>query len=174
MLCIKEGDNKTKFFHNMENSHRRYNHLRILEVDGVVFEEESKVTAQVVQFYKRVGVLLWRAWSLIVLGIWRGFGLKGSLREEIFQVVRDLEGDKAPGPNGFTMAFYHHCWRVVEKDVLAVFEELFQYCKFEKSLNATFIALIQKRMMPRILEISGLLAWWGMCIKSWRRFWQIV
>ena len=66
-------------------------------------------------------------------------------REEILQVVRDLEGDKAPGPDGFTMAFYHHCWRVVEKDVLAVFEEFFQHCKFEKSLNATFMALIPKK-----------------------------
>ena len=66
-------------------------------------------------------------------------------RDEIFQVVRDLEGDKAPGLDGFTMAFYHHCWRVVEKDVLAVFEEFFQYCKFEKSLSATFIALIPKK-----------------------------
>ena len=66
-------------------------------------------------------------------------------REEIFQVVRDLEGDKALGPDGFTMAFYHHCWRVVEKDVLAVFEKFFQHCKFEKSLNATFITLIPKK-----------------------------
>ena len=65
-------------------------------------------------------------------------------REEILQVVSDLEGDKAPDLDGFT-AFYHHCWRVVEKDVLAVFEEFFQYCKFEKSLNATFIALIPKK-----------------------------
>ena len=48
MLCIKEGDNNTKFFHKMANSHRRYNHLRILEVDGVVFEEEFEVTTQVV------------------------------------------------------------------------------------------------------------------------------
>ena len=24
MLCIKEGDNNTKFFHKMANSHRRY------------------------------------------------------------------------------------------------------------------------------------------------------
>ena len=66
-------------------------------------------------------------------------------REEILQVVSDLDGDKAPGPDGFTMAFYHHCWRVVEKDVLAVFEEFFHHCKFEKSLNATFIALISKK-----------------------------
>ena len=43
------------------------------------------------------------------------------------------------------MAFFHHCWRVVKRDVLAVFEEFFQHCKFEKSLNATFIALIPKK-----------------------------
>ena len=56
MLCIKERDkdNKTKFFHMMANSQRRYNHLRILEVDGVVFEEEFEVTVQVVQFYKNL------------------------------------------------------------------------------------------------------------------------
>ena len=66
-------------------------------------------------------------------------------REEILQIVSDLEGDKAPGLDGFTMTFYHHCWRVVEKDILAVFEEFFQHCKFEKSLNATFIALIPKK-----------------------------
>ena len=54
MLCIKEGNNNTKFFHKMANSHRRYNHLRILEVDKVVFEEESEVTAQVLQFYKNL------------------------------------------------------------------------------------------------------------------------
>ena len=65
---------------------------------------------------------------------------------EILSVVRDLEGDKAPGPDGFSMAFFHHCWRVVERDVLAVFEEFYQHCKFEKSFNATFIALIPKKI----------------------------
>ena len=33
----------------------------------------------------------------------------------------------------------------MEKDVLAVFEEFFQHCKFEKSRSATFIALIPKK-----------------------------
>ena len=64
---------------------------------------------------------------------------------EILSVVRDLEGDKAPGPDGFSMVFFHHCWRVVERDVLVVFEEFYQHCEFEKSLNATFIVLIPKK-----------------------------
>ena len=46
-------------------------------------------------------------------------------KDEILLVVRDMEGDKAPGPDGFSMAFFRHCWRVVERDVLAVFEEFY-------------------------------------------------
>ena len=52
MLCIKEGDNNTKFFHKVANSHRRYNHLRFLEVNEVIYEEGVEVAAQVIQFYK--------------------------------------------------------------------------------------------------------------------------
>ena len=54
MLCIKEGDNNTKFFHKVANSQRRYNHLSVLEVDGVIYEEDSEVADQVVQFYKKL------------------------------------------------------------------------------------------------------------------------
>ena len=34
-------------------------------------------------------------------------------KEEVIQVLREMEGDKAPGPDGFTMAFFHKCWSVV-------------------------------------------------------------
>ena len=34
---------------------------------------------------------------------------------------------------------------MVESDVLAIFEEFYHHSKFEKSLNATFIALIPKK-----------------------------
>jgi hypothetical protein len=44
------------------------------------------------------------------------------------------------------MAFFQKCWQVVEADVMAFFGEVFEYCKFEKSLNATFISLIPKRV----------------------------
>ena len=54
MLWIKEGDNNTKFFHKMANSRRRFNHLSFLEVDGVIYEEETKIAAQVVNFYKNL------------------------------------------------------------------------------------------------------------------------
>ena len=48
-------------------------------------------------------------------------------------------------PDGFSMTFFYHCWRVVDRDVLAVFEEFYQHYKYEKSLSDTFIALIPKK-----------------------------
>ena len=60
-------------------------------------------------------------------------------------MVKELEGDKAPSLDDFSLAFYHHCWGVVERDVLAVFEEFYQHSKFEKSLNAIFLALVPKK-----------------------------
>ena len=100
----------------------------------MVYEEESEVAAHVVQFYKTLYQEP-KGWGPFVEGL--EFDSLGDMervwlerkfeREEIFQVVRDLEGNKAPSPDGFTMAFYRHCWRVVEKDVLAVFEEFFQH-----------------------------------------------
>ena len=77
MLCIKEGDNNTKLFHKVANSCKRYNHLSLLEVDGVIYEVGVEVAAQVVQFTnffikrQKSGGLLWKVWNLIKLGGWR-------------------------------------------------------------------------------------------------------
>ena len=152
MLCIKEGDNNTKFFHKVANSRRRYNHLSVLEVDGVIYEEDSEVADQVVQFYKKLYTETeeWRPFVEglefdQIEGLEREWLERRFEKEEILRVVKKLEGDKALGPDSFFTAFYHHCWRVVESDVLVVFEEFYQHSKFEKSLNATFIALIPKK-----------------------------
>ena len=67
-LFIKEGDNNTRFFHRIANSHRRSNQIRGVEVDGVLFEEESYVTDQVVDFYKRLYQEL-EAWRLAIHGL---------------------------------------------------------------------------------------------------------
>ena len=52
VLWLKEGDNNTKFFHKMANSHQRFNYMERVEVDGVVCEEAPEVREKVVQFYE--------------------------------------------------------------------------------------------------------------------------
>jgi hypothetical protein len=57
-------------------------------------------------------------------------------KSEMLEVVRDLDGDKALGPNGLSLAFFQKCWEVFF---------LLKKGKFEKSINATFVFLIPKK-----------------------------
>ena len=48
-------------------------------------------------------------------------------------MVRDLNGDKVQGPDGFNMAFFQRCWEVVKEDIMVVFKELHSRHKFVKN-----------------------------------------
>ena len=56
-----------------------------------------------------------------------------------------MEGDKASNPDGITMDFFHKCWSVVEKDVMAFFEHFHRHYVFERSMNASFLTLIPRK-----------------------------
>jgi hypothetical protein len=153
VFWLKEGDNNTNFFHKMANSNCRRNYIGGLEFDGVYYEEEAEMREHVVQFYENMFCEA-EEWRLHVDGVHfasisedeqavleRRFD-----REEIIQVLKDFQGDKAPDPDGFTMAFFQKCWRVVEKDIMDFFEEVYVHCQFKRSLNASFITLIPKKV----------------------------
>ena len=56
-----------------------------------------------------------------------------------------MNGDKAPGPDGFTVAFWQSCWDFVEEEVVELFKEFYDHKSFAKSLNTTFLLLIPKK-----------------------------
>ncbi|XP_075665211.1 uncharacterized protein LOC142634844 [Castanea sativa] len=49
-----DGDNITRFFRRLGNSHRRTNNIRSIKVDGVLYEDGSAVQSQVIQFYQNL------------------------------------------------------------------------------------------------------------------------
>jgi hypothetical protein len=53
--------------------------------------------------------------------------------QEVWEVVRCLNGEKVPGPDGLKM------------DLMVVFSEFHSRQQFEKSFNATFVSLIPKK-----------------------------
>jgi hypothetical protein len=63
---------------------------------------------------------------------------------EVREVIKGMDRDKAPGLDGFSMAFFQDCWEVVKGDLIVVFEEFHARGKFVKSINSTFISLIPK------------------------------
>jgi hypothetical protein len=44
---------------------------------------------------------------------------------EVWEVVKGMDGDKAPGLDGFTMAFFQSCLVVVKHDLMAVVSEFY-------------------------------------------------
>jgi hypothetical protein len=92
---------------------------------------------------------------------------------EVWDVVRDLNGDKAPGLDGFTMVFFKKCCEILKKDLMVVFAEFHSKGQFEKSLSATFVSLIPKKtcavdvkdFCPISLVVGG-----GGCIRLFPRF----
>jgi hypothetical protein len=71
--------------------------------------------------------------------------LEREFEEKVWDVVRVMDRDKAPGPDGFTMAFFQKCWEILKNDLMAIFAEFHNRGQFEKSLNATFVSLIPKK-----------------------------
>ena len=65
--------------------------------------------------------------------------------EEVFVALSDLRKDKAPGPDGYTMAFWFFCWDVVKVEVLDFFRDCHKGGIFVKSMNVTFLVLIPKK-----------------------------
>ena len=65
--------------------------------------------------------------------------------EEIHAALMGMNGDKALGSNGFTMAFWHSCWDFVKEEIMDLFKEFFDEKSFSKSLNSTFLVLIPKK-----------------------------
>lgn len=43
--------------------------------------------------------------------------------QELEMAVNQMEDGKSPGPNGFTIDFFHHCWDWLKFEVLDLVEE---------------------------------------------------
>ena len=63
----------------------------------------------------------------------------------IKKLLLEMNGDKASGLDGFTVAFWQACWDFVKEEILELFKEFYDQSSFAKSLNTTFLVLIPKK-----------------------------
>ena len=66
--------------------------------------------------------------------------------DEVHVALGELNGDKAPGPDGFTTTFWQFGWEVVKSDIMGLFKDFYEHGSFVRSLNSTFMVLIPKRV----------------------------
>ena len=65
--------------------------------------------------------------------------------EEVYGVIQGCNGDKSPGPDGFSMAFFKACWDFLKLEIMEVLANFHSQAVFEKSLNATSLLSFQRK-----------------------------
>ena len=151
-LWLKEGDKNIGFFHRMANAHRRNNSLDRIKINKVWLTEEQEVREGIVNAFQQL-LSEEPGWRVDIGGLHLhrlSFQEAENLelpfsKEEIHFALLEMNGDKAPGPDGFTVAFWQACWDFVKEEILELFKEFYDQSTFTKSLNATFLVLIPKK-----------------------------
>ena len=136
----------------MTNSHRRRNAINKIKINDNWLTEDNAIQKGIVDEFKG---------QLSEPGGWRpafpnisleelGTEDAGSLEvrfseEEVSTAIAGLNGEKAPRPDGFPIAFWSFSWEIVKDEVMDFFKEFYEKKKFVRSLNATFLVLIPKK-----------------------------
>ena len=151
-LWLKDGDKNTGFFHRMASAHRRHNAMDRIKVNGEWLVEEQEVREGVVNSFQQLLTedMGWQAdiGSIPVgcISLQDAESLETPFAEnEIHSALMEMNGDKAPGPDGFTVAFWQDAWDFAKEEIMEMFKEFHEHSSFVKSLNNTFLVLIPKK-----------------------------
>ena len=111
-LWLKEGDNNTKFFHRMANARRRGNFISSLTVRGVRMDKEEELKEGIRSYFKSMFEETPVRRPAVDSGLFKTLDLLDNetlegpfSEEEVSKALSNLGGDKALGPDSFSLAF---------------------------------------------------------------------
>nr|XP_009587917.1 uncharacterized protein LOC104085557 [Nicotiana tomentosiformis] len=151
---FKDGDRNKKFFHAQVNGRRKRLKLkRIKNSLGNWIEEDELIAKESVNFYKEQFCesvvptaidILNHVHCLVDMDQNENL-MSMPTREEVKLAVFGLNRDSAGGPYGFTGAFYHTCWEIIEEDVFAMVMAFFCGQQLPKCVTHTNLVLLPKK-----------------------------
>ena len=130
-----EGERNTKFFHRTVMHRRHINRITHLEDDqGNPIREHQQIEEELLRYYqdllKEPNIDRTEAIRRVTEHIpalvtpeQNSALTRPITQEEVDQAIKAMPAGKAPGPDGFTTDFFHHCWDLIREDVWAVVEE---------------------------------------------------
>eukprot|EP00253_Pinus_taeda_P010548 PITA_10548 len=160
-LWLKAGDKNTSFFHNNVKLRRARNQIDKIEVDGRVLQDQEEIKKAAYdhfqalltadpQHYEGADFL-----SPIENKIKEEHNRaleQEPTEEEIREAIFSMQQDKAPGPDGFTVAFYRYHWDIIKKDFVRMVKNAFRKHKVGDFTKSSHIALIPKEANPKSFD----------------------
>ena len=154
---VKEGDCNSKFFHKVANGRRNRKFIKELENEsGLMLNNPESIKEEILKYFEKLYASpsgeSWRVEGLD----WSPIDGESASRlespfteEEIYKAIFQMDRDKAPGPDGFTIAVFQDCWDVIKEDLVRVFAEFHRSGIINQSTNASFIVLLPKKSISR-------------------------
>ncbi|CAA0839627.1 Unknown protein, partial [Striga hermonthica] len=149
-----KGDKCTKFYHGLVKKRTKRNFIVSINwEDGTVTDSMEEVAKEFVCYYEALlgtGVETENVDPQILrLGPCVGVDDCSALItpvtvEEIKNTLSDIEGDKSPGPDGYTSTFFLKSWSIVGGDVVAAIQAFFRSSSLLKQWNHTALTLVSK------------------------------
>ena len=151
-IWLREGDRNTGFFHRMASAHRRNNAMDKIKVNGEWLVEEQEVREGVVNSFQQMFSkdMDWKTdigrIQMDHISRQEAESLEIPFTEnEIYSALMEMNGDKALGPNGFTVVFWQSAWDCTKEEILDMFKEFHEHNSFVRNLNNIFLVLIPKK-----------------------------
>ncbi|KAL0439728.1 UNVERIFIED_CONTAM: hypothetical protein Slati_2455800 [Sesamum latifolium] len=157
---LKHGDQCSKIFFRKINARRARQRIhQITDSAGVILKDTSQVSIEFVSYYQSLlgGLRQSRELDLSFLQP----GLRHILivdeaielitpvtAAEIQEALFDISEDSAPGPDGYSSAFFKAAWPEIGGDICAAIMEFFHSGRLLKQINATLLVLIPKVQLP--------------------------
>ncbi|XP_073037089.1 uncharacterized protein [Primulina eburnea] len=156
---LEDGERNTRLFHNMVRKKRVVNKIFRIWENGVCLTSQDLIQQSGALFFQD---LLTGEPSALDCPDFSGFpsvisavendGIAAipSL-EEVRATVFSIHPDSVAGPDGFSSAFFQHCWEIVHQDVFGAVLDFFRGSPMPQGFTATTITLIPK--------VEGARAW---------------
>ncbi|KAJ6929615.1 hypothetical protein NC652_013486 [Populus alba x Populus x berolinensis] len=151
---FKDCDKGTRFFHSlMSQRNRRHNISAIVRSDGMLTTSTEEVGRVFATYYKellgtskhtippRVDIV--QSGTCINYDS-HEFLLAPVSDDDIKRVLFSMNDNKAPGPDGYTSAFFKKAWSIVGEDFCSAIKDFFASGEMLKQINHSTIALVPK------------------------------
>lgn len=155
---LEEGDANTKFFHLQACHRNRKNTIPTIMHEGSSLSSDRAKFEAIYEYFNNIfGVPFQRQHAIILEGLLPQLDLSGLdvcfSEHEVWEAVKEMPGDRAPGTDGFNGNFYKATWPVIKMDVLNAINALWSLDgRSLYLLNDALMILLRKNNAPSGLK----------------------
>ncbi|KAF7802375.1 ribonuclease H [Senna tora] len=160
-LWLLKGDRNTKFFHTMVNHQRNKSRINSIQLQtGQWIDDQEGIKQAATEYFQQLytnrnegdedtrrhfisqsGTPKLNQGHIQLLS-------KPFSKMEIETALFQMQGGKAPGPDGMSPMFFQHCWNTVHEGVTNMVSSFVSRGHILRTMNQTHIALIPKVEYP--------------------------